>query len=132
MLSGTTGNDVVKGGVLADTLTGLAGDYTLLGYHGDDTLEGGAGNDTLSGGSGADTLDGGTGVDSLYGGSGNDTLLLDAADLGSNAVYDGGADEDILMLDVDGGATVYLTSITAMISNIEEIQLGADAHQLDL
>ncbi|WP_426112036.1 calcium-binding protein [Pseudomonas sp. DSP3-2-2] len=57
-LNGTSGNDVITGGV------------------GNDTLSGGAGDDILDGGAGADRLDGGVGDDIyLFGkGSGQDTI----------------------------------------------------------
>jgi Ca2+-binding RTX toxin-like protein len=61
---GNGGNDVLRGGLLADYLYGDAGD---------DVLQGGAGNDVLSGGAGSDRFEfkGGTvaalGVDSING-----------------------------------------------------------------
>ncbi|OYQ32942.1 hypothetical protein CHU95_17990 [Niveispirillum lacus] len=71
-LSGSIGNDTVRGGAGNDTLHGGDGNDLLLGGDGDDLLIGGSGDDTLVGGDGRDTLDGATG---------NDTLLLDAADI---------------------------------------------------
>ncbi len=44
--TGNSGNNVITGGDLADTLTGLAGNDTLDGGLGADTLRGGAGSDT--------------------------------------------------------------------------------------
>lgn len=68
IIRGTSGNDVLTGTPLADSIFGYAGDDLLLGLAGNDTLDGGIGNDTL---------DGGLGIDSLIGGSGNDTYIVD-------------------------------------------------------
>lgn len=67
------GNDVLKGGGLADRLWGFAGN---------DTLYGNAGNDVLEGDDGKDTLVGGTGADSLFGGEGSDTASYATAGTG--------------------------------------------------
>ncbi|MCZ4092556.1 calcium-binding protein [Sinorhizobium psoraleae] len=67
------GNDVLKGGGLADYLQGFAGS---------DALYGNAGYDTLVGDDGNDTLIGGTGGDKLYGGTGTDTASYAGASLG--------------------------------------------------
>jgi serralysin len=49
-----SGNDSVKGDLLANNLSGGAGNDTLLGDGGDDTLTGGTGNDSLNGGNDVD------------------------------------------------------------------------------
>ena len=49
-----SGNDSVKGDLLANNLSGGAGNDTLLGDGGDDTLTGGTGNDSLNGGDDVD------------------------------------------------------------------------------
>jgi Ca2+-binding RTX toxin-like protein len=73
-----TGTDAVgehlKGGTVADTLTGGGGNDWLDAEDGADTAFGGAGVDTLDGEGGNDTLMGGDDGDSLSGGAGNDTL----------------------------------------------------------
>ncbi len=53
-----SGDDVLRGGALADTLSGGGGANSLMGMQGDDLLEAGfgAGADTLLGGAGNDTL----------------------------------------------------------------------------
>jgi len=74
------GNDIFRGAVADDQVTGDAGDDDLSGNAGDDLLTGGTGNDTLSGGAGNDTLVFGSatpGLDVLLGGTGEDSLLLD-------------------------------------------------------
>jgi Ca2+-binding RTX toxin-like protein len=49
-----SGNDSVKGDLLANNLSGGEGNDTLLGDGGDDTLTGGTGNDSLNGGNDVD------------------------------------------------------------------------------
>ena len=64
-----TGNyldNVITGGLGADTLSGGGGSDTLNGGRGKDVLDGGAGNDSLTGGLGADTLKGGADDDHYW------------------------------------------------------------------
>lgn len=56
---GTSGNDFMLGGDIAQNLRGLAG------------------NDTMIGGAGNDTLDGGAGIDSMMGNGGDDLYIVD-------------------------------------------------------
>lgn len=78
------GNDVIVGGIAADTLRGAggndlidgdAGDDELWGSNGDDEIHGEAGDDILLGEDGNDTLDGGAGSDELHGWFGDDVML---------------------------------------------------------
>jgi len=78
-ITGTAGNDVLRGTGGDDVICGLAGNDTLIGNGGNDMLLGGAGNDTLEGGAGKDVLMGGGGKDTLNGGTGNDALAGGAA-----------------------------------------------------
>ncbi|WP_376958202.1 cadherin-like domain-containing protein [Azospirillum sp. A26] len=71
ILTGTSGNDTLIGGLTDDELYGLDGDDRLDGAGGADSLFGGAGNDTLTGGA-ADAVAGAT----LAGGSGDDLYLI--------------------------------------------------------
>jgi Ca2+-binding RTX toxin-like protein len=66
----------------------------LTGSEGDDSLKGQGGNDTLSGGFGNDALNGGDGPDILNGDTGNDRLSGPQDD-GSVDTLAGGADTDI-------------------------------------
>ena len=68
-----SGDDVVMGNAVANSLEGRNGNDVIHGLGGDDTLDGGEGDDTLEGGPGADMLDGGPGSDTLDGGPGSDT-----------------------------------------------------------
>jgi Ca2+-binding RTX toxin-like protein len=67
VLKGNRGNDTLTGGLGADVLIGDDGNDTLTGNVHDDTLEGGIGNDVLSGGGDRDVLAGGDGNDILRG-----------------------------------------------------------------
>jgi len=69
-----TGNDMVMGNDVANTLSGSAGNDTLSGGDGNDTLVGGAGNDSLMGGDGDDVFVGGAGADRFEGGAGLDQV----------------------------------------------------------
>jgi Ca2+-binding RTX toxin-like protein len=74
-LSGEKGNDRLYGGKGDDYLQGGRGKDILKGGRGDDDLQGGRGSDTLRGGKGDDWLEGGRGVDRLFGGQGDDHLF---------------------------------------------------------
>lgn len=82
-LTGTNGNDVIRGNSLANSLNGGGGNDWIYGGDGADYLYGGDGNDhlfgeigidTLLGGNNNDWLDGGEGVDQVSGGAGLDTF----------------------------------------------------------
>ncbi|WP_321336316.1 DUF5801 repeats-in-toxin domain-containing protein [Breoghania sp.] len=74
LITGNSGDNVIKGGDGNDRLGGLGGNDTVLGGEGDDKLFGDGGNDTLEGGEGNDTLTGGTGFNVLDGGDGVDKV----------------------------------------------------------
>ncbi len=92
-ISGTTGDDLIRG---------YAGNDTINAGTGDDLVYGGADNDTLRGDAGNDWLYGGQGADTLYGGAGNDVLSGGA----SNDVLYGGAGADVFKWSLgDQGST---------------------------
>ncbi len=90
------GNDVIKGNLYSDEISGGAGIDRLYGHGGDDILHGGddgdmlygngghdtlygdGGDDTIFGADGNDIISGGSGVDTLYGGSHNDIMNGDS------------------------------------------------------
>ncbi|MDP2121537.1 MAG: VCBS domain-containing protein, partial [Hoeflea sp.] len=88
------GNDILVGGAGDDTLYGGGGSDLLLGGVGNDILFGGTGDDILFGGAGDDILNGGLGRDILVGGAGADTFVFDA-----NALADAGANIRDLIAD---------------------------------
>jgi Ca2+-binding RTX toxin-like protein len=62
---GGTGDDIIYGSAVANTLSGDEGVDKISGFAGNDILDGGLGADTLNGGLGKDTLDGGGGADTF-------------------------------------------------------------------
>ncbi|WP_435536790.1 DUF4347 domain-containing protein, partial [Azospirillum sp. ST 5-10] len=93
-ISGSDGDDHLRGVATDDTISGLGGNDLLSGDTGHDYLYGNAGDDTLSGGLGNDTLDGGPGADHMDGGSNYDvvsyeqttgSLVVDLANPADNA-----------------------------------------------
>ncbi len=115
-LNGSSGDDILTGGIANDQITGNGGNDTLTGYDGADDIAGGTGSDFIDGGDGSDilyssdrspaygfpyygnfytppVLDSGTEVDTLLGGAGSDTIFVG---YGDNA--DGGADVDVLFV----------------------------------
>lgn len=77
-INGNNADNVLEGGLFADTISGLGGNDRLSGKASDDTLFGGNGNDLLEGGSGEDAMFGGNGIDTVrYSGGGEITVSLD-------------------------------------------------------
>lgn len=68
-LKGTSNSDIINGFEGNDTISGLGGGDIIRGFGGNDTIYGGEGSDLLLGQSGKDYLVGGAGVDKVYGGS---------------------------------------------------------------
>ncbi|PYF06285.1 Ca2+-binding RTX toxin-like protein [Rhodobacter viridis] len=152
-LNGDAGNDCLSGGSGDDWLLGGSGNNTLIGGDGNDyfnafsgsnSVDGGAGNDTIQLGDGADTIDGGTGADSISSGSGSDHIMLSAG-FGADTI-DGGSVDDAAGDTLDAsalatGVTLTMTGAeagtlsdgtsTATFTEIERVQLGAGADQVD-
>ena len=123
---GYGGNDQLTGGRLDDRLIGGTGNDRLNGGGGADTLSGDEGDDVLNGGDGDDLLYGGPGKDVLRGGAGADTIFASAAEVSAADLWDGGADDDRIVLDGGGAAaTIDLTKVR--ISGVEALSLAQDA-----
>ena len=88
--TGNSGDNVLVGDALANSLNGGGGN---------DLLSGGGGDDRLAGGDGDDTLDGGAGNDTMDGGAGNNTFRFDA-NQGKDWIY-GNRYTDTLVLGAD-------------------------------
>ncbi len=88
-ITGTSGNDRLKGGVEDDLMRGLAGNDKLRGMAGNDFVDGGIGNDLLRGGKGDDWLLGGEGNDTMIGGRGADQFRFDGRQIS-------GCDTDVI------------------------------------
>ena len=67
IITGNAGDNVLRGTLAADQISGLGGNDTLAGLSGRDTVSGGAGVDRISGGEGRDSLSGGDGNDVIFG-----------------------------------------------------------------
>lgn len=89
-ISGTQGDDTLRGTGENDQIYGLNGEDDLFGLAGDDQLYGGAGTDDVSGSSGKDELYGGSGFDTIAGGPGAD--FINSADNDFDRVNCGGRD----------------------------------------
>lgn len=101
-LEGKEGNDYLDGKEGNDFLLGGSSNDTLIGGDGNDQLEGNFGDDSLEGGAGSDRLEGGEGSDRLLGGVGSDIIL---AGLG-NDYLEGNQGNDQLE-GGDGQDTIY-------------------------
>ncbi|MEM6587065.1 MAG: Hint domain-containing protein [Pseudomonadota bacterium] len=113
--------ETITGTFQRDLLQGNGGNDSLDGGSGDDTLEGGAGVDTLIGGRGDDSLDGGSENDSVLGGMGDDTIMAAVGVSGLTATYDGGEDDDTLLLQ---GNQFFLQD--AILRDIETLAFDSD------
>jgi len=119
-ITGTDGDDRLRGDDRGDTIFGLGGDDLLIGGDGRNLMHGGNGHDTircgdgadfmfgdagpdlLIGGGGKDTIEGGLGVDTIDGGGGDDRLFANSRGVGPGPDdspgerLDGGAGDDLL------------------------------------
>ena len=80
VICGMDGDDTIYGGDRGDTIYGGTGNDTIYGGGSDDTIYGGTGNDTIYGRDHYDTIYGGDGGDTIYGGTGNDTIYGERGD----------------------------------------------------
>ena len=81
-ISGTPGNDRIRGTSSADNISAGAGNDRVRGLGGNDIVNGEAGRDRLFGNAGDDRLNGLAGADRLYGNAGDDTLRGDTPNAG--------------------------------------------------
>ncbi len=108
VLTGTTGNDTITTGDLADT------------------VDGGTGNDTIIGGAGADNITAGAGVDVITPGAGLDTVTLPAGGTVDTIIFTAATDGSGVGVDGIGD------TITTFVSGEDKIKLdGALATLLD-
>ncbi len=130
-----TGNDTVNGGDGNDNINGEAGNDTLNGGKGDDILEGGAGNDAMDGGAGDDTLHGNSGVDSLTGGAGDDTfdfttgdsgLTTETVDCVNDFTFTATGDQDSINFTFQSGDQAAVDAITNNQDAVHFDNVGAD------
>jgi len=116
IITGTEGNDRLRGGLESELILGLGGNDNItgglghdciVGSDGEDVINAGVGNDMVLGGDGADKIDGGVGIDKVWGGAGDDQI--DGGVGGDRLMGEegndklrGGIDADYL----DGGADI--------------------------
>ena len=95
-LQGHGADDVLIGGLGADTLIGDADESTVAAeFHGSDQLDGGVGDDVMRGGGGNDILLGGDGDDWLVGE--DQVNVTDSSNLqGDDALYGGGGRDTLV------------------------------------
>ncbi|MDC7267162.1 MULTISPECIES: calcium-binding protein [unclassified Shinella] len=74
VVTGTDGNDILRGSSVADVMNGGAGNDAVFGGNGNDTIRGGTGDDVIGGGNHADALYGQEGDDTIYAGAGDDSV----------------------------------------------------------
>ncbi len=120
---GGAGEDIIDGGVKADTIYGGDDQDQISGWLGDDYIDGGRGNDFLYGNGGDDTIYGGVGADIIDGGSGNDTIdggaWDDVIDGGAGADrMIGGLGNDSFVVDDAGDVVVEIASVDGGIDNV--------------
>ncbi|MBO1351675.1 MAG: hypothetical protein EBE86_031850 [Hormoscilla sp. GUM202] len=123
-IQGNRGNDRLNGGSGNDLLFGQAGNDTLNGDAGDDQLAGDEGNDILNGGSNNDNLFGGTGNDILNGDGGNDLLRGEEGD----DLLDGGAGDDNLF--GDAGRDTFFFGANNGEDTINDIDIATEVIQI--
>ncbi len=111
-VDGGAGNDTIKGGSGADSLSGGAGDDRIFSGAGNDTVSGGDGNDSILAGSGNDSVSGGDGNDTILSEFGDDTIDAGAGDdviggsLGSDLITTGTGKDRVILTYADGQDTI--------------------------
>ncbi|MFE4834896.1 calcium-binding protein [Arthrobacter sp. NPDC056691] len=132
-ISGGSGNDILTGSQLSNTIDGNGGDDILNGGNGDDVLRGGPGADRVDGGSQNDRMEGGDGNDVLVGGtlantpsplaSDTDVLLggpgTDTADYTTRTVPVRVSIDDLANDGQIGGAAIEADNVRADVENID-------------
>lgn len=132
-VSGFAGNDQLQGNAGNDDLSGNAGDDILFGEVGDDNLSGDAGNDQIQGGPGSDSISGGAGNDSLFGEAGSDTFFIEP-NADEDAIGDFVVGEDTIAIAPDFGfadgadvlTAIELTGATTTGGLFTQLDLGLD------
>ena len=102
-ITGTSGDDTLRGTADRDIICALAGDDFVLGRRGNDLIllgpgtdgfNGGPGNDQVRGCGGPDFGNGGPGDDNLFGQKGNDLIISDT--VGADLLSGGAGDDSRL------------------------------------
>ena len=116
---GGSGNDVIYGNDVANTLNGAVGNDTIYTMGGNDTVYGGGGGDILYLGDAGGAVQM-SGIETLVGGSGFDVVSADAATLlvsgATDALIGLGAAEVVTLQ--DGGMTLITASLETLIGGL--------------
>ncbi|MEL7039571.1 MAG: calcium-binding protein, partial [Cyanobacteria bacterium J06592_8] len=134
-VEGTSGDDILTGLNIAQTIAGDAGNDTIFGGDSDDVLRGDAnsrsaggsegGDDVIFGGAGDDRIGGKAGNDELHGDEGDDEIFGDDGD----DILKGGLGNDILTGDDNSGGEGADTFILAEgdgTDTITDFEVGID------
>jgi Ca2+-binding RTX toxin-like protein len=124
VVSGTRGDDLMRGTPLEDSLFGKAGADRMFGAGGPDYVDGEWGADELHGGPGDDTMAGRSGDDRIFGEDGDDTITGDRGE--DRIAGGGGADQLFGNLDPDvvsGGSGD--DRINVVRGDLDEVRCGA-------
>jgi hypothetical protein len=103
-ITGTDGDDVLRGTSKGDVICGLGGNDRIRGRAGSDVILGGPGNDSVAGGGGNDRLYGNAGRDILRGQSGRDRLVGGA---GPDRLYGNAGADRLSALDGKRGDRIF-------------------------
>lgn len=96
-LEGDIGDDLLIGGGTQDVILGGFGNDTILAAGGDDRLNGTQGDDSVDAGGGNDLITVNGGADTILGGLGNDTINMALSDDGASAIVQGGEGDDSVL-----------------------------------
>ena len=123
---GGDGDDTIDGGIAGDFIFGGANDDTINGSSGGDWIYGDEGDDTINGENDGDILVGGSGSDEVNGNAGDDLLIVVnelILDTTGVSTYDGGGDNDKLVVKVD--ANITLSDNSLVIGNEDTDTVGS-------
>lgn len=122
----SSGNDLLLGSGLADTLAGLDGNDELLGGAGDDDLAGNVGSDSMFGGSGDDTyrLAVGDGVDIVVDSEGTNDRLRLATGIAPADVNVARSGQDLAVSLTSGDGLMVRSFFASSANEIESIQFS--------
>gem|GEM_PF-1483435 len=101
-VGGTSGDDIMYGGIQGDTLRGGGGNDALYGNSGNDVLKGSSGNDFLSGGAGNDRLEGGRHDDTYLFGYGDDQDVINDSHGNDQLLFSEGVNPEDIWLSKTG------------------------------
>jgi len=137
-----TGDEILKGNALTQTITAGGGNDWLYAGTGNETLTAGSGNDLIYGNVGNDIFNAYSGgLDQIYGGTGNDTFNI--GNLAAGSIIDGGGGTNVLKtgtdisklkisniqeLDTDGSITLTSAELAGFSKVVDISSYGSSIH----